>query len=130
MKATLKPTCAVILAAIMVVCAAIANADTPTAPIATVPMAATLVPAPEKVAMCRGCHGIAQYRTAYPLVYSVPKLGGQQAAYIVKALKDYRQGLRNHATMQSIAATLTDDEVAAIAAYYAAAKPASGSSHP
>lgn len=133
MKATFEPTCAAIQAAIIAFCAASANADAPTAPtapIATASMAATLVPAPEKVAMCRGCHGIAQYRTAYPLVYSVPKLGGQQAAYIVKALQDYKKGLRNHATMQSIAATLTDDEVAAIAAYYAAAQSAIGSSNP
>jgi cytochrome c553 len=71
------------------------------------------------VAMCRGCHGIPHYRTAYPDVYSVPKLGGQQSAYIVKALQDYKQGLRTHATMRSIAAMLTDEQVAAIAAYYA-----------
>jgi cytochrome c553 len=71
------------------------------------------------VAMCRGCHGIPHYRTAYPDVYSVPKLGGQQAAYIVKALQDYKHGLRAHATMRSIAAVLTDEQVAAIAAYYA-----------
>jgi cytochrome c553 len=74
--------------------------------------------APAYMAMCQGCHGIAHYRTAYPEVYSVPKLGGQQAAYVVKALLDYKQGLRNHATMQSIAALQTDEQVAAIAAYY------------
>lgn len=73
------------------------------------------------VSMCRGCHGIAQYRTAFPEVYSVPKLGGQQAAYIVKALQDYKQGLRTHATMRGIAALLTDEQMAAIAAYYAGA---------
>jgi cytochrome c553 len=71
------------------------------------------------VSMCRGCHGIADYRTAFPEVYSVPKLGGQQAAYIVKALQDYKQGLRTHATMRSIAALLTDEQMTAIAAYYA-----------
>ena len=71
------------------------------------------------MAMCRGCHGIAHYRNAYPEVYSVPKLGGQQAAYIVKALLDYKQGSRSHATMRSIAVLQTDDQVAAIAAYYA-----------
>jgi cytochrome c553 len=75
--------------------------------------------APVNMAMCRGCHGIAHYRTAYPEVYSVPKLGGQQAAYVVKALLDYKQGLRSHATMRSIAALQTDDQLAAIAAYYA-----------
>lgn len=39
-----------------------------------------------KTSMCIGCHGIGGYKTAYPEVYSVPKLGGQHAAYIVKAL--------------------------------------------
>jgi len=76
-------------------------------------------PPPANVSMCRGCHGIADYRTAYPQVYSVPKLGGQQAAYIIKALQEYKQGARTHATMSSIAALLTDQQIAAIAAYYA-----------
>jgi len=71
------------------------------------------------VAMCQGCHGIAGYRVAYPDVYSVPKLGGQQAAYLVKALQDYRGGTRKYPTMQSVAATLSDQEIAALAAYYA-----------
>jgi cytochrome c553 len=75
--------------------------------------------APVDIAMCRGCHGIAQYRTAYPEVYSVPKLAGQQAGYILKALQDYKQGLRSHATMRSIAALQSDDEAAVIATFYA-----------
>jgi cytochrome c553 len=75
--------------------------------------------APVDIAMCQGCHGISHYRTAYPEVYSVPKLGGQQAAYILKALQDYKQGLRSHATMRSIAALQSDERAAAIAAYYA-----------
>jgi|ERR1700722_306191 len=72
-----------------------------------------------KIDMCQGCHGIPGYRTAYPEVYSVPKLGGQKASYIIKSLKDYRSGLRRHATMRSIAAELSDLDIAAIAAYYA-----------
>jgi cytochrome c553 len=75
--------------------------------------------APVNVAMCRGCHGLAGYRTAFPEVYSVPKLGGQQAQYLAKALQDYKAGLRPHATMRSIAATLSNEEIAALAAYYA-----------
>jgi cytochrome c553 len=75
--------------------------------------------APVNVAMCKGCHGSAGYRTAFPEVYSVPKLGGQQSAYLVKALQDYRSGARKHATMRSIAAPLSDQEIAALAAYYA-----------
>ena len=77
------------------------------------------VQASANVATCRGCHGIPGYRNAFPAVYSVPKLGGQQSAYLVKALKDYRSGARKHATMRSIAAPLTDQQIEAIAAYYA-----------
>jgi cytochrome c553 len=69
--------------------------------------------------MCEGCHGIADYRNAYPQVYPVPKIGEQQAAYIVKALQDYKTGARKHATMRSIAATLSDQDMADLAAYYA-----------
>jgi len=71
------------------------------------------------VAMCQGCHGIAGYRVAYPDVYSVPKLGGQQAAYLAEALKKYRAGVRKFPSMVSIAASLSDEDIAAIAAYYA-----------
>src|SRR5215510_16207399 len=69
--------------------------------------------------MCEGCHGIADYRTAYPQVYPVPKIGEQQAAYIVKALQDYKTGVRKHLTMRGIAATLSDQDMADLAAYYA-----------
>jgi len=69
--------------------------------------------------MCEGCHGIADYRTAYPQVYPVPKIGGQQAAYIVKTLQDYKTGARKHPTMRGIAATLTDQDMADLASYYA-----------
>jgi cytochrome c553 len=100
-------TRAVMLAAVTLACSSHAVADDGTGL------------APVDIAMCRGCHGIAHYRTAYPEVYSVPKLGGQQAAYVVKALQDYKQGLRSHATMRSIAALQTQEQVAAIAAYYA-----------
>src|SRR4030095_1812676 len=71
--------------------------------------------------MCEGCHGIADYRTASPQVYPVPKIGGQQAAYIVKSLQDYKTGVRKHPTMRGIAATLSDQDMADLAAYYAGA---------
>jgi len=72
----------------------------------------------KKNSMCAGCHGIADWRTAYPEVYSVPKLGGQHAAYIVKALQAYKSGARNHPTMRAIAGSLTDQDMADLAAYY------------
>ena len=74
----------------------------------------------QKTAMCQGCHGIPGYRTAFPAVYKVPKLGGQHAGYMVKALQGYKSGERSHPTMRAIAAGLTDQDMADLAAYYAA----------
>jgi cytochrome c553 len=68
---------------------------------------------------CTGCHGIPGWRTAFPEVYKVPKLGGQHAAYIIAALKGYKSGERKHGTMQAIAASLTEQDMADLAAYYA-----------
>jgi len=70
--------------------------------------------------MCIGCHGIVGYKTAFPEVYSVPKIGGQHPAYIVKALQAYKSGDRNHPSMKGIAATLSDKDMADLAAYYGA----------
>ena len=72
----------------------------------------------QKVQMCQGCHGIPGWRTAFPEVYQVPKINGQNAPYIVAALKEYRAGNRGHPTMRAIAASLTDADMADIAAYY------------
>ncbi len=72
----------------------------------------------QKVQMCQGCHGIPGWRTAFPEVYQVPKINGQNAPYIVLALKEYRAGNRTHPTMKAIAASLTDADMADIAAYY------------
>ena len=71
-----------------------------------------------KLAMCIGCHGIPGYRTAYPDVYHVPKIYGQQQAYIVKALQAYKTGERSHPSMRGIARGLTDADMADLAAYY------------
>lgn len=67
---------------------------------------------------CLGCHAIKNYRTLYPM-YKVPKLGGQNEAYLVAALKAYRDGARPHKTMHAQAATLSDQEMADVAAYLA-----------
>lgn len=73
-----------------------------------------------KNSMCIGCHGIPGYKTAFPDVYSVPKLGGQQAAYIVKALQAYKAGDRSHPSMRAIAAGLSAQDMTDLAAYYGA----------
>ena len=78
-----------------------------------------------KVAMCIGCHGIPEYRTAFPEVYRVPKLGGQNQQYLENALHAYKKGDRHFETMHAIAASLSDQDIADIAAYYAAQTPAS-----
>jgi cytochrome c553 len=66
---------------------------------------------------CQGCHGIEGYRNAYPS-YRVPKLGGQKAAYLVAALQGYRDGTREHPTMQAQASSMTDQEMQDLAAYF------------
>ncbi len=67
---------------------------------------------------CHGCHGIPNYKNAAP-VYSVPKLGGQQAAYMVAALKEYASGDRAHPTMHAHAASNSEQDRADMAAFFA-----------
>ena len=73
----------------------------------------------DKTQMCQGCHGIDGWRTAYPEVYSVPRIGGQHEAYLLRALQGYKSGERSHPSMRAIAATLSDQDMADLAAYYA-----------
>ena len=80
----------------------------------------------KKIAMCEGCHGIPGYKTAYPVVYHVPKLGGQSIIYLSNALHAYKAGQRSHPSMRGIAASLSDQDIADLAAYYATS---SGEAH-
>lgn len=73
-----------------------------------------------KVWLCAGCHGIPEYRADYPLVYRVPKIGGQNAAYIYASLEAYKSGERKHPTMRSIAGSMTAQDMADVSEYYAA----------
>ncbi len=73
----------------------------------------------EKTRMCAGCHGIEGWRTAFPEVYHVPRIGGQHEAYLVKALLEYKSGERSHPSMRAIAASLSEQDMADLAAYYA-----------
>ena len=76
----------------------------------------------QKFYTCLGCHGIESYKNAYP-DYSVPRLRHQQAAYIVSALQEYRNGDRPHATMHAQASSLSDQDMADIAAYLQGPEP-------
>jgi cytochrome c553 len=76
----------------------------------------------KKFYTCYGCHGVANYKNAYP-DYSVPKLRHQNSAYLSAALREYRDGTRPHATMHAQAASLSDQDIEDIAAYLQGAEP-------
>lgn len=67
---------------------------------------------------CLGCHGIPNYKNAYP-TYRVPKLRGQHPEYLLLALEAYRNGERSHATMHANAANWTDQQLTDMATYLA-----------
>ncbi len=71
-----------------------------------------------KVAMCIGCHNIPLYQSSFPEIYKVPKIAGQNAKYIVAALHGYKKGERKFPTMRAIASSLSDQDMADVAAYY------------
>ncbi len=71
-----------------------------------------------KIFQCQGCHGIADWKSAFPELYRVPKLGGQKPEYIVAALKAYKSGDRDFPTMRAMVQNLSDQDFADIAAYY------------
>jgi len=83
-----------------------------------------------KVAMCIGCHGIPGYQASFPEVHKVPMIAGQAAGFIAASLTAYRKGDRRHPTMRSIAASLTDQDIADVSAFYAAQGRVEGTSVP
>jgi cytochrome c553 len=70
-----------------------------------------------KAIPCMGCHAIPGYSNVYP-TYHVPRVGGQHPEYIVAALKAYKAKQRSHPTMQAQAATLSEDDMQDIAAFF------------
>jgi cytochrome c553 len=71
-----------------------------------------------KAAMCIGCHGIVGYQSSFPEVHKVPKIAGQSSGYILAALTEYKKGERKHPSMRGIAAPLSDQDMADLAAFY------------
>jgi cytochrome c553 len=94
----------------------------PAAPAANPGPTATAPASPKsleaKTAMCFGCHNIKGYQASFPEVYKVPMIAGQNAKYIAAALNAYKSGDRKHPTMRSIAASLSEQDIADIAAFY------------
>jgi cytochrome c553 len=113
MRMPIRPL--LLAAAIVLAAPAFAQQAAPQSPLTGDPAEAH-----KKIAMCEGCHGIPGYRTAYPDVYHVPMLGGQSAVYISNALHAYKSGQRKHPSMRGIAASLSDKDIADLAAYYSA----------
>jgi cytochrome c553 len=67
-----------------------------------------------KAATCAGCHGAAGVSNN-PLW---PNLAGQQAGYLAKQMKDFRDGNRNDPMMSPMAKPLSDADIDNLAAYY------------
>jgi cytochrome c553 len=65
--------------------------------------------------VCAACHGM---DGASPQPEN-PKIGGQHADYLAKALRDYKSGARKNPVMQGFASALTKQDIENLAAYYA-----------
>jgi cytochrome c553 len=114
-----------LLAGMTALCSAWAGpADDPAAGAveAAAPPAGDAVIGAKKFYTCVGCHGIEDYKNAYP-DYGVPKLRHQNAAYILSALHEYKSGERPHPTMHAQASSLSDQDMRDIAAYLQGAEP-------
>jgi cytochrome c553 len=70
----------------------------------------------QKALQCQACHGL----DGQAKLPEAPNLAGQGDIYLVKALKDYRSGARRNDMMSLVARNLKDDDIADLAAYYAA----------
>jgi cytochrome c553 len=68
-----------------------------------------------KSATCAACHG-PDGKSANPMW---PHLAGQQELYLAKQMKDFREGNRKDPVMGPMAAGLSDDDIANLAAFYA-----------
>jgi len=79
-----------------------------------------------KSAVCAGCHG-ADGNSMNP---EWPKLAGQHAGYLAKQLKDYKSGSRENATMNAMAAPLSEQEIENLAAYFSSQTTKTGEADP
>ncbi len=80
--------------------------------------------------MCIGCHGIKGYQSSFPEIYKVPMISGQSPQYISNALHAYKKGERKYPSMRGIAESLTDQDIADLAAYYSASGVVAGATLP
>jgi cytochrome c553 len=77
-------------------------------------LAADPAAARSRAAQCFVCHGA----DGLAKVPDAPNLAGQNGAYLVKALKEYRSGKREHEVMSMMAKNLSDDDISLVASYF------------
>jgi cytochrome c553 len=70
----------------------------------------------QKALQCQTCHGL----DGLSKLPEAPNLGGQPEVYLAKSLDDFRKGIRKNDMMSIVVEKLTDQDVADLAAYYAA----------
>jgi cytochrome c553 len=75
--------------------------------------------------VCAACHGADGNSTSQDF----PKLGGQYADYLAKALRDYKSGERKNPIMAGFAKALSTADIENLAAYYAAQPAVVSSKH-
>ena len=92
----------------------------------SLPLCAMAEPPAAVTQVCATCHGIDGNGTTPPNL-TFPKLAGLQVEYLNKQLKDFKAGKRKSVIMAPMVASLTAEDMQAIAGYYAAQKPAPGS---
>ena len=77
-------------------------------------LAADPAAAKSQAAQCFVCHGA----DGLAKVPDAPNLAGQNGAYLVKALKDYRSGKRENEVMSMMAKNLSDEDISLVASYF------------
>ena len=71
-----------------------------------------------RTAGCTTCHG----RDGVSRLEEAPNLAGQVQGYLVSALRAYHSGDRKNEIMNTVAAPLSDEDIANLAAYYSSIK--------
>jgi len=70
----------------------------------------------QKALACQTCHGM----DGAAKIPEAPNLAGQSEIYLVRSLQDYRSGARKNDMMSIVVQTLKDEDIADLAAYFAA----------
>ena len=92
-------------------------------PVSTVQSADLAAGKAKAETVCLACHG----PDGNSPINTYPKLAGQNTAYLVKQLQEFKSGARQDPIMLGMAAALTDEDMQNVSAFYASQKPNGGS---